>query len=127
MPEGYDSIAVPSVIKVQLDAFVKENELGFRSRAEVMATALREFLARRESRTGEAVFVLGLLVAIPDAEIYRARDLVAKGRADEAVAHLATVLRAMERRDVGPARTPPRATVRTFREGDMKKRRGTEE
>jgi metal-responsive CopG/Arc/MetJ family transcriptional regulator len=43
---AYTTLAIPDTLIGRVDAFIKKNSWGYRSRGEVTAAALREFLLR---------------------------------------------------------------------------------
>jgi Arc/MetJ-type ribon-helix-helix transcriptional regulator len=43
----YRTVKLPADLAESVDAYVEENELGYRNRAEVVHAAVREFLERR--------------------------------------------------------------------------------
>jgi metal-responsive CopG/Arc/MetJ family transcriptional regulator len=48
---GYMSVSLPEDLVRKIDLFVDSNDDGFRSRAEVIAQAVRQFLRDNERRT----------------------------------------------------------------------------
>jgi hypothetical protein len=46
---GFRGISIPQELADKIDKFVKANEWGYRSRADVVAAAVREFLQRHSA------------------------------------------------------------------------------
>lgn len=47
--KGYVTISLPADLIEHVDAFLAKNTWGYRSRAELVAAAIREFLARADA------------------------------------------------------------------------------
>ncbi|HWG92554.1 MAG TPA: hypothetical protein VNZ52_17035 [Candidatus Thermoplasmatota archaeon] len=52
MPAGYTSISLPDALLDQVEEYLRDNRWGYRSKAEVISTAIREFLQREETKSG---------------------------------------------------------------------------
>lgn len=49
--KGYVTLSLPTDLIDRVDAFLEKNTWGFRSRAEMVTAAIREFLQRTEAET----------------------------------------------------------------------------
>lgn len=54
--QGWVSLSLHEDLAAAVDAYLKENNRGFTSRAEVVATAVRQFLAREHEQNPNVAF-----------------------------------------------------------------------